>query len=113
MSTTSGPTEPWRTGKEKSLPPMPSLIVSSAMSLSLFFKPVPDPGEAFLAPEQDQHIENPRRGGATGQRRPQRLRRLAELDAGLVGNLPHGPLDRLRIPLGQSRHRGMKEREQV
>ena len=102
MSTTSGPTEPdtdvvfvvvaadRERGLVRHLPILPRHRVGH-------------PREAFLAPEQHQHIENPRRCRPPGERGPQRLRHLAKLDAFGLGNLPHRLL---RRRLGPFRERG-------
>src|SRR3712207_8944325 len=68
---------------------------------TLFRSSVRDAREAFLAAEQDKHIENARRGRTARQRRAQRLRHLAELDAGTLRHTSYGLLRRLGRPLGQ------------
>src|SRR3954447_10352000 len=96
MSTTSGPTEPLRTGKAWLAPPRFKVAWSSAIRLS--FHPVRDAGEAFLPPEQHQHIENARRGRPAGERRSKRLRHLAELHAGRIRDPAHRRLCGERRP---------------
>src|SRR5687767_14980048 len=88
MSMTSGPTVPWRTGKLWFEPPVPSVAVSSAI-LVFPVQPVRDPGEAFVPPEQHQHVEYAGRGRPAGERGPERLRHLAELDARRLGDRAH------------------------
>src|SRR5687767_4261073 len=97
MSITSGPTVPDRIGYSLPFSPIVRLALS-AMSVSLPGHLVRDPGEAFIAPEQGQHIENPRRGRPSGERRAQRLRHLAELYTASLRHLPHGLLRRLGAP---------------
>src|SRR5688500_1427865 len=103
MSMTSGPTEPWRTGKPWLLPPLPSAPrVSVACPSAILFcsvHPVRDAGEAFLAPQQDQNIEYAGRGRPPGERGAQRLRHLAELDPGRFRCAAHRRLCGERRPL--------------
>src|SRR3954464_10129079 len=107
MSITSGPTEPCRTGKSCVLPPMPRLAWSSAILLSFTIHPLGDAGEAFLPPEQHQHIENPGRGRPSGQRRSKRLGDLAQLDALGLGDAAHRRLCGLGAPFVKRRQNRM------
>ena len=61
--------------------------------------PDPDPPQAFLASEHRQHVENPGRGRAAGQRGAQRLGDDAELRALFVGVVAHRRLRRGGAPL--------------
>ena len=70
------------------------------------------PSEAFLAPEQDQHIEYSRRSRPSGERRAQRLRHLAELDAATFRHLPYGLLRRLGAPVVDAGKGLVREGEQ-
>src|SRR4051812_10142385 len=112
MSITSGPTEPCRTGKSWFLPPMPRLAWSSAITLSFTIHPLGDAGEAFLPPEQHQHIENPGRGGPPGQRRPERLGDLAQLDLRRLGDAAHRRLCGLGAPFVKRRQDRINTGEQ-
>src|SRR4029453_19208283 len=76
-------------------------------------RPVGYAREAFLAAEPYEHVVNSRRGRSSGQRRTKRLCHLAELDAGVLGNLPDSPLDALRRPFVQPGNGPVDAREQV
>ena len=52
----------------------------------------------YLAPEHREHVENPRRSAAAGERGAQRLRNLAELQAVCLGMFPHRGLRGGRVP---------------
>src|SRR4051812_430539 len=111
MSMTSGPTEPLRTGKAWLSPPRFRVAWSSAILLS--FHPVRDAGEAFLPPEQNQHIENPRRGRPAGERRSKRLSHLAELHAVCLRHSAHRRLCGERRPFVKRREDRVKTGEQA
>src|SRR4051812_11241432 len=112
MSITSGPTEPCRTGRSKFLPPMPRLAWSSAMILSFTIHSLGDAGEAFLPPEQHQHIENPGRGRPPGQRGAKRLGNLAELYLRRLRDAAHGRLCGLGAPFVKRRQDRINTGEQ-
>ena len=63
-----------------------ALIRTTALGRRRSFGLIGQPGEAFVATKHRQHVENARRRRASGQRRPQRLRDLAELDRFALGN---------------------------
>src|SRR5262245_53478607 len=86
-------------------PDFASLIRAAVAVLRLHLRLVGDAGQAFDAAEHRQHIENAWRGGPAGERRAQRLRHRAELDAaalrkgahGGLGTLGHPRLDQLEV----------------
>src|SRR5258707_3771455 len=61
---------------------------------------VPDPRKGLLASEHRHHVEDRRRDCSAGQRRPQRLSELAELQAERLCAITDGRLERRRRPFG-------------
>src|SRR6516164_8394033 len=59
---------------------------------------VAQPGEAFLATQRLEHLEDARGGRSAGQRHPQRLRHRAELDLLALDERPHRLFERWRGP---------------
>src|SRR3546814_8871295 len=61
--------------------------------------------QAGIAAQQQQHVKNPRRYAAPGQRGAERLGELAQADLGGVGGLAHRRLDGFGIPVRKGAER--------
>src|SRR5690606_159259 len=69
---------------------------------------VAQPGEALLAPEHGEDVEDAGRGRAAGKRGAQRLRHLAELQARLLGMGAHRAFRRCSAPFAEPIERGQE-----
>src|SRR5216683_5371497 len=57
------------------------------------------PGEAFLPSQHRKDVKDPRRGGTSGQRYPERLGHRAQLEVVLFRECPHGRFGGFRGPI--------------